>query len=60
MSYQTRQIATVQEDVEDCYSVILLYSIFFKYLPFHIFLCDSLVFNFYLTGPSLISTLLKE
>ena len=60
MSSQTRKIATIQKAVEDCYSVILQYSIFFKYLPFHVFLCDSLVFIFYSTGPSLISTLLKE
>ena len=38
MSSQTQIFAAIQEDAEECYSVILLYSSFFKDLPFHVWL----------------------
>lgn len=39
MSSRTQQalqiFGSIQRDAEDCYHVILLYSSFLKYLPFH-------------------------
>ena len=48
---------------KDCYSVILLYSTYFNYLSFHVWLYSH-VFNFffffgYSSGPPLISALLQ-
>ena len=62
MSSQTQQagqiFAKIQEDAEDCYSVILLYSTFSSICHFMFgYILMYLIFN--LSGPSLISALLK-